>query len=195
MSLRDQLVKSGLVSKEKAKKVEREKGRKRHQAHRDREVRAALEREKRAQQEAIAAEDERKRHADRERNRKIEERTLHNQLRGEARVLIDQKRITIPKEAENRFNFTSDGRKIRSLLVTDELSRRLSEGELAICRNDRDGYDFPLLPVGDAERLLEIEKITGERWVYFLVDPEEVSDADDEWAAWDAYEASLKEDS
>ncbi len=193
MSLRDQLVKAGLVTKEKAKKVKREQGRKRHQAHRDRAVRQELEAERLAREQSIMAQDEAKKEADRERNRALQAEQAKREARLEARQLIDTNRLEIPKEAEQRFNFTSDGTKIRYVRVTEKISDRLAKGELAICRNDRDGFDYPIVPLTVAERLLEIEKIEGGRWVYFLADPDEVSDAEDEWAAWDAYEASLKE--
>lgn len=198
MSLQDQLLKAGLISKDKAKKIVSDKKRRKHQAHRDKSVRAELETEKKRRQEELKAFDEAKRAMDREKNREIQEDEARKAARIEARRLIDTERVDNAKdkrsESSERFNFSSDGKKVRFVTVTSEQSKMLAEGKLAICRNDRDGYDFPIVPKSVAERLLEIEAIEKGRWVYFLADPTEVSEADDEWAAWDAYEASLKDE-
>ena len=198
MSLQDQLLKAGLISKDKAKKIVSDKKRRKHQAHRDKSVRAELETEKKKRQEELKAFDEAKRAMDREKNREIQEDEARKAARIEARRLIDTERVDNAKDkrsdSSERFNFSSDGKKVRFVTVTPEQSKMLAEGKLAICRNDRDGYDFPIVPKKVAERLLEIEAIEKGRWVYFLADPTEVSEADDEWAAWDAYEASLKDE-
>mgnify|MGYP001384011082 CR=1 FL=1 len=111
----------------------------------------------------------------------------------EARRISDDKRVNNDK-ATDQFNFSSDGKKIRYVSVTAEQRRQLGNGNLAICRNDRDGFDYPLIPKENALRLIEIEKLMEERWVYLLIDPQEVVENADEWAAWDAYEAELSKE-
>ncbi len=192
MSLRDQLVKAGLVSKDKAKKVQAEKKRRRHQAHRDKAVKAELIAEKEARQAELRAFDEAKRALDLERNRQILAEQEKNRARSEMRDLIDRERVNDGK-GEERFNFSHDGKKIRFVSVTQKQHEDLAEGRLMICRNDRDGFDFPVLPITFKERLELLEATLEERIIYFIADLEEESEAADEWAAWDAYEASLKE--
>ena len=64
MSLRDQLVKAGIVSKEKAKEVHKETSKRKHQAHRDKAVKNELTAEKAQRQKEIKAFDEAKKAMD-----------------------------------------------------------------------------------------------------------------------------------
>lgn len=190
MSLRDQLLKAGVVSEDRAKKVEQDKKKTKHQAYRDKDVKAKLDAEKKAQQDAILASDKAQKAKAQESNQEVSLKQQRKALRVEARRIIDQKRVNVEK-ANDQFNFSSDGKKIRYVSVTAEQRKQLGNGNLAICRNDRDGFDYPLIPKENALRLVEIEKLMDERWVYLLIDPQEVVDNADEWAAWDAYEAEL----
>lgn len=190
MSLRDQLLKAGVVSEDRAKKVEQDKKKTMHQAYRDKDVKAKLDAEKKAQQDAILASEKAQKAKAQESNQEVSLKQQRKALRVEARRIIDQKRVNVEK-ANDQFNFSSDGKKIRYVSVTAEQRKQLGNGNLAICRNDRDGFDYPLIPKENALRLVEIEKLMDERWVYLLIDPQEVVDNADEWAAWDAYEAEL----
>ncbi len=193
MSLRDQLVKAGLVSKEKAKTVQKEQSKRKFQAHRDKSVKAEIESEKARTQEEIRAYDEAKKALDREKNQAILAQQEKNRARSEMRDLIDRERVNKEK-GEARFNFSHDGKKIRSVFVTDQQHKDLSDGKLMICRNDRDGFDYPVLPVTFKERIHHLEEKLGEKIFYYLSSAMTEGDAEDEWAAWDAYEASLKQD-
>lgn len=190
MSLLDQLLKAGVVSEEKAKKSEHEKKKQTHRAYRDKDVKAKLDAEKKARQNDVLAREKAEKAKSQESNQEVSLKQQRKALRIEARRIIDQKRVNVEK-ATDQFNFSSDGKKIRYVSVTAEQRRQLGNGNLAICRNDRDGFDYPLIPKENALRLLEIEKLMDERWVYLLVDPKEVVENADEWAAWDAYEAEL----
>ena len=193
MSLRDQLVKAGLVSKDKAKSVQKEKSKRQHQAHRDKAVKAELSAEKAQKQEEIKAFDEAKKAADLEKNQAILAKQEKNRARGEMRDLIDRERVNKEK-GEVRFNFSHDGKKIRSVFVTDQQHKDLGDGKLMICRNDRDGFDFPILPATFKERIHHLEEKIGDKIFYYISSALTEGDAEDEWAAWDAYEASLKKD-
>lgn len=190
MSLLDQLLKAGVVSEENAKKSEHEKKKQTHRAYRDKDVKAKLDAEKKARQNDVLAREKAEKAKSQESNQEVSLKQQRKALRIEARRIIDQKRVNVEK-ATDQFNFSSDGKKIRYVSVTAEQRRQLGNGNLAICRNDRDGFDYPLIPKENALRLLEIEKLMDERWVYLLVDPKEVVENADEWAAWDAYEAEL----
>lgn len=190
MSLRDQLLKAGAVSEDRAKKVEQERKKTKHQAYRDKDVKAKLDAEKKTQQDAILASEKANKAKSHESNQDVNLKQQRKALRLEARRIIDQRRVNVEK-ANDQFNFSSDGKKIRYVSVTTEQRKQLGNGNLAICRNDRDGFDYPLILKENALRLMEIEKLMDERWVYLLIDPKEVVDNADEWAAWDAYEAEL----
>lgn len=193
MSLRDQLLKAGLVTKEKAKAIHKETSKRKHQAHRDKSVKAEIDAEKASKQAEIKAFDEAKRAMDLEKNREILAGQEKNRARSEMRELVDRERVN--KEKGNaRFNFSHDGKKIRSVFVTNEQHQALGEGKLMICRNDRDGFDYPVLPISFKERIERLEETLGEKIFYYLASAITESDAVDEWAAWDAYEASLKQD-
>lgn len=191
MSLRDQLVKAGLVSKDRAKKAQKEKAKKLHQAHRDKNLKSELEAEKLRKEAERRAFDEAKKAMDLEKNQEIIAAQEKNRARSEMRDLIDRERVNKEK-GETRFNFSHDGKKIRSVFVTDKQHKDLSDGKLMICRNDRDGFDYPVLPVTFKERIHRLEEKLGEKIFYYLSEAMTEGDAEDEWAAWDAYEASLK---
>ncbi|GGZ79014.1 hypothetical protein GCM10007161_08130 [Ignatzschineria indica] len=191
MSLRDQLVKAGLVSKDRAKKAQKEKAKKLHQAHRDKNLKSELEAEKLRKEAERRAFDEAKKAMDLEKNQEIIAAQEKNRARSEMRDLIDRERVNKEK-GETRFNFSHDGKKIRSVFVTDKQHKDLSDGKLMICRNDRDGFDYPVLPVTFKERIHHLEEKLGEKIFYYLSEAMTEGDAEDEWAAWDAYEASLK---
>lgn len=191
MTLRDQLVKAGLVSKDRAKKAQKEKAKKLHQAHRDKNLKSELEAEKLRKEAERRAFDEAKKAMDLEKNQEIIAAQEKNRARSEMRDLIDRERVNKEK-GETRFNFSHDGKKIRSVFVTDKQHKDLSDGKLMICRNDRDGFDYPILPVTFKERIHRLEEKLGEKIFYYLSEAMTEGDAEDEWAAWDAYEASLK---
>lgn len=193
MSLRDQLVKAGIVSKEKAKEVHKETSKRKHQAHRDKAVKNELTAEKAQRQKEIKAFDEAKKAMDLAKNQEILAAQEKNRARSEMRDLIDRERVNKEK-GEARFNFSHDGKKIRSVFVTDKQHKDLGDGKLMICRNDRDGFDFPVLPITFKERIHHLEEKLGEKIFYYLSEAMTPGDAEDEWAAWDAYEASLRKD-
>lgn len=190
MSLRDQLLKAGVVSEDRAKKVEQEKKKVKHQAYRDKELKEQLAADKKSQQETIIAREKAEKEKSQTANQEVNKKQRNKALRSEVRRIIDQKRVNV-SNATDRFNFSSDGKKVRYVNVTAEQRQQLGRGQLAICRNDRDGFDYPLIPKENALRLIEIEKIMEERWIFLLIDPKEAVENADEWAAWDAYEAEL----
>lgn len=193
MSLRDQLVKAGIVSKEKAKAVENERSKRKFQAHRDKKLKAEIEAEKAQKAAELKAFDEAKKAMDREKNQAIQAEQEKNRARSEMRDLIDRERVNKEK-GDVRFNFTHDGKKIRSVFVTDKQHKDLSDGKLMICRNDRDGFDYPVLPVSFKDRIHHLEEKLGEKIFYYLSEAMTQGDEEAEWAAWDAYEESLKKD-
>lgn len=137
--LQEQLLKAGLVKKSKVAQVAREQDKARHgKAPADPDgIRREAERvreEKVARDRALAAERKAQAHA--------------AELRAQARQIIQDKRV--PRSGDSEYRFTADGA-IRTLLVNDELRRKLSAGVLVIARLD-DRYELLPRAAGDKVR-------------------------------------------
>ena len=153
MSLRDELLKTGLVSADKAKKLESDTRKQEHQRKKGKALaaeEAARQAEARRQTEAEAA---RKREQDRRLNLEREAEKKQRELAARAHQLIDSHRLNDPK-AEIFYNFL-DSRRIRAIRVTPPQHKALAMGRLAILRGDRDQFDFPLVPREIAVKLAE----------------------------------------
>lgn len=140
-ALQEQLLKAGLAKKSKVAQVAREQTKARHgkgSSGETDEIRREAERareEKVARDRALAAEQKAKAQA--------------AELKAQARQIIRDKKL--PPEGESEYRFTADGA-IRTVLVTDELRRKLSAGQLVVARLD-DRY--VLLPRAAGEKVRE----------------------------------------
>ncbi|BDU16454.1 DUF2058 domain-containing protein [Lysobacter auxotrophicus] len=138
--LQEQLLKAGLVKKSKVAEVAREQNKARH-------AKAPAERNE------IQVEAERARADKAERDRAIEaERKAQAraaELRAQARQIIQDRKV--PRSGESEYRFT-EGNTIRTLLINDDLRKKLSSGALVIARiDDR----FELLPRAAADKVRE----------------------------------------
>ena len=146
MSLRDELLKAGLVSADKAKKLDSDGRKQDHQRKKNQALaaeEAARQAETRRQVEAEAA---RKREQDRKLNLEREAEKKQRESIARAQQLIDSHRLNDP-QAEIFYNFLdSDGHWIRAIRVTPSQRKALAMGRIAILRGDRDEFDFSLAP-------------------------------------------------
>lgn len=154
MSLRDELLKAGLVSRDKVRESETESRKHRHEVRKDK-VSAAAEAQRRAderrRQEAEAA---RKRERDRQLSRDREGEKERRAAEARARQLIDSHRLNEP-EADIPYYVLVGGRHVRSVRVTRRQQQLLAAGRLGIaCHPDND-YDFPLVDRDTALKLAE----------------------------------------
>jgi uncharacterized protein len=138
--LQEQLLKAGLVKKSKVSEVAREQHKARHAKAPSgpNEIQQEAERaraEKAERDRALAAE------------RKAQARIA--ELRAQARQIIEDKKV--PRAGESEYRFTADGA-IRTLLVNDDLRRKLSSGVLVIARL---GERYELLPRAAADKVRE----------------------------------------
>jgi len=144
-SLRDQLLKAGLVSEKQARQAERESGQQQHRKDKrpkkDRAARAGA-----APGPGLAAKAER----DRELNRRRQERAEAKARQAELRQLLEQLRLPKP-ESDDYFNFV-DGGKVRRVPVDPALRERLVRGEVLIVRC---AGRYELLPANSADRIRE----------------------------------------
>lgn len=138
--LQEQLLKAGLVKKSKVAEVAREQ----HKAKHAKAASGASE---------IQLEAERVRAEKVERDRALEaERKAQAraaELRAQARQIVNDRKV--PRTGESEYRFVVDGI-IRTLLVNDDLRRKLSSGALVIVQLDE---RFELLPRAAAEKIRE----------------------------------------
>jgi uncharacterized protein YaiL (DUF2058 family) len=148
LSLREQLLKAGLVTEKQAKQAERSTNDQRHQQARGgkRAPPPPPPAPARAAQQAQAA----KLLRDQELNRKRQEKAERKARAAELRQLVEQLRVPRP-ESDDYYNFV-DGGKVRRLQVTPELRARIAAGSLVIVRYDG-RYD--LVPADVVERVRE----------------------------------------
>ncbi|HEY9143183.1 MAG TPA: DUF2058 domain-containing protein [Arenimonas sp.] len=137
--LQEQLLKAGLAKKSKVAEVARAQDKARHaKGSKDPDdIRREAERvreEKVARDRALAAEQK--------------ARAQAAELKAQARQIIRDKKL--PPEGESEYRFTADGA-IRTVLVSDELRRKLSAGHVVIARLD-DRYVLLPRAAGDKVR-------------------------------------------
>lgn len=138
--LQEQLLKAGLVKKSKVAEVAREQNKARHgkgpteasEIQRDAERARA---EKAERDRALSAE------------RKAQ--ALSTELRAQARQIIEDKKV--PRSGESEYRFNADGA-IRSLLVNDDLRKKLASGTLVIARL---GERYELIPRAAGDKVRE----------------------------------------
>ncbi|MET0292051.1 MAG: DUF2058 domain-containing protein [Steroidobacteraceae bacterium] len=129
MSLRDQLLKAGLVTSKQVEDVERQKNRNQFRAPRDRRPPPPSPQQIAAQRAAAE-----KATRDAELNRKKQEKAERKAKFAQIKQLVEQNHV--PRvETDDYYNFV-DGKKISRISVTPELRARLIAGSLAIVRNE-----------------------------------------------------------
>jgi uncharacterized protein YaiL (DUF2058 family) len=141
-SLRDQLIRAGLVSEQQAK-LASQKGR---QPQQSRKKPAPVPEHVRAAQQAQAA----KAAKDQQLNQRQQEKAERRARRAQVRQLVEQNRVP-QAEGDDCYNFV-DGGKIRRIGVNAQLRASLLKSELAIVRCDS---QYELVPTAVAERIRE----------------------------------------
>ena len=129
MSLREQLLKAGLVNEQQAREAERQLQRQQQdrQQQPKRQRDQPTERDRAAQQRVAA-----KAARDQELNRLQRDQAERKERQAQARQLIEQN--CLPKiDSEDYFNFV-DGRRVRRIAVDAVRRERLNSGELVIVR-------------------------------------------------------------
>ena len=168
-SLSDQLLKAGLVSKGKAKKVRHEQKGKRKKGQG-----GGVEEEARAAAQQAAAE---KAERDRELNRKREEEKREKAVAAQIRQMIEANRQPKAEGHDGEaYNFT-DGTKVKRIHVAPDIADGIAKGRLAIVRLD-EGYEVVAAPV--AEKIRERD----ESYIVLLNDAKaaDTPDEDDPYA-------------
>jgi len=149
-SLRDQLLKAGLISKKQANDVERQIERQeRPRSGKNRPPAGAVSPQV-ARGAPVAKAAQAKVAHDRELNRRQREKAENKARLAQAKQLVEQNRITAAASGEY-FNFV-DGPKIRRIAVDDAIRERLMRGDIAIVSFNG---SYELVPRAVAERIAE----------------------------------------
>ncbi|HJP38996.1 MAG TPA: DUF2058 domain-containing protein [Gammaproteobacteria bacterium] len=142
-SLQEQLLKTGVVDKKKAKYIEQEK---RKQKKKTPKGQAQLNE---ATEEAIANREERVAR-DRELSRQLNEKAERKAVAAQIKQLIEVNRVD-RNDGEISYQFT-DGKKINKIYVTALLQTQLSNGLIAIVKL---GDQYELVPSPVAEKIAQ----------------------------------------
>jgi uncharacterized protein YaiL (DUF2058 family) len=169
LSLRDQLLKAGLVNEKQAKQVGKEQQKKQrleNKGHIEKD-----ESQKLAAQQAMAEKAARDQVLNRQQQEKVEQKARTAQIK----QLIEVSRL--PKlTTEDYYNFVDD-KKVKRLAVNSLMRNKLSSGSLAIVRH---GGGYEVIP---REAALKIQERDAQRVVLLNI-PTEAPDADDPYAAY-----------
>lgn len=169
LSLRDQLLKAGLVNEKQAKQAERQK-KKQHRMVQKGQVEADLT----AQQAAAQALAE-KAQKDQELNRQQQEKAERKALTAQIRQLIESCRL--PKlDTDDYYNFV-DQKKVKRIAVNDLVRNKLSSGSLAIASH---GGAYEIIPRDAALKIQERDA----RRIVLLNTQSAAPDEDDPYAAY-----------
>jgi uncharacterized protein YaiL (DUF2058 family) len=142
-SLQEQLLKAGLADEKKAREVRNEKRKQRKQQPKGATtVNEAEERARKARQEKA----ERDRQLNLERKKEAEKKAIQAQIR----QLIETNRLDRSR-GETSYQFV-DGKKIKKILVNDQMVDQLSRGRLAIVAL---GDHYEIVPDRVARKIME----------------------------------------
>lgn len=169
LSLRDQMLKAGLVNEKQAKQATKEQ--KRQQRLEKKGAVAVDDSQRQAALEAMAQKQKR----DQELNRQQQEASERKAAVAQIRQLIESARL--PKlDSEDYYNFV-DHKKVKRIAVNTVVRNKLSSGSLAIVKH---GGGYEIIPRDVA---LKIQERDARRIVLLNIETEEVS-ADDPYAAY-----------
>ncbi len=170
ISLRDQLLKVGLVNQKQAKQVSKDKQKQQRLVHKGQIEQDDTQ--QRLAQEALAEKVKR----DQELNRLQQEKVEAKARAAQVKQLIEVSRL--PKlTTEDYYNFVDD-KKVKRISVNTLMRNQLSNGFLAIVHH---GGGYEVIP---REAALKIQERDPQRIVQLNVKTEEVAAEDDPYAAY-----------
>ena len=169
LSLRDQLLKAGLVNEKQAKQVGKQQQKQKRLEHK-----GQVEKDESQKLAALQAMAE-KAARDQELNRQQQEKAEQKARAAQVKQLIEHSRL--PKlTSEDYYNFVDD-KKVKRLAVNNLMRDKLSRGSLAIVRH---GGGYEVIP---REAALKIQERDPRR-IVLLNTPTEAAEADDPYAAY-----------
>ena len=145
LSLQDQLKKTGLIDEKKAKQLKRAKAKQEKLARKS--GKSEVDQAKIELERAKAAQIEKDRQLNLEKNRRAERVALAAQIKQLIAMNV------VPKDGEQKFSFTDDKR-IKHIYVSQTQIDQLSRGTLAIVtQTNGQKQDYVLVPMGVAKKI------------------------------------------
>lgn len=160
MSLKDQMLKAGLVSQKKHKKASKSSKKSRDLA---REVKASVESNKQQQVEKA-----------RSLNQMNNEQAQQKAIKAQVKQLVSMNKIDI-NNGDIKYNFTHDN-VIKHLYVKEDIRKQLLAGVLAIAETDS---QYVVIPASVANKIQQRDQQTV---VHMQTDTQESVDEDDPYA-------------
>lgn len=128
-SLQEQLKQAGLINEKKAKQIQKDKRKQTKQAHKSKHV--VLDETKQSVQAARAEKIQHDRELNRQRQAEAEQKAIAAQIK---QLIVTHRQAKLARgETEVEYNFT-DGKTIKTLLVTPRVQQQLMRGQLAIAK-------------------------------------------------------------
>ena len=155
MSLRDQLLKAGLVNKKQAKKAENQVRQQEHQAKKNKAVARELQSQREEELQLIEEQRKAKQQQDFELNLQRERFRIERENVLRCRQLMNSNGLN-ERSAQERYYFLEAGRYVRKVQVTAWQREMLARGRLAIGRVDEQLDDFVVLPYDVAQTILQL---------------------------------------
>lgn len=155
MSLRDQFLKAGLVSKKQAKQAEAQAKNKEHQAKKNKVVAEELAAEKEEELRRIEAKRLEKHQSDLELNLKREQLRIERENFLRCRQLLKSNAANEMRASEVYYFLESD-RFVRKVLVTSWQREMLARGKMAIGRMSEQVDEFVIIPYAVAQTILDL---------------------------------------
>jgi uncharacterized protein YaiL (DUF2058 family) len=155
MSLRDQLLKAGLVSKKQAKQADTQTKFQEHQAKKSKVVAKELEAQRDEELRRLEEERAAKQKADFELNLQREQKRLERE--GMLRcVQLMKSNAVNERAARDNYYFLESNRFVRKVQVTPWQREMLARGRMAIGRVYEQVDEFVILPYNIAQTVLEL---------------------------------------
>jgi len=130
-SLQDQLLKIGVIDKQKKKKVQHEQRKDGNKARQAVKSGKKVDPQTLVDQQQLAQERHDKKSRDLELNKQRDAERAEKAIVAEVQQIVQQHSIVIPKEADVAYNFMHQN-KVKKIYVTNEQQRHLTLGQLAI---------------------------------------------------------------
>lgn len=152
MSLKDQLLKAGLIDQSKAQKAEQDQRKQAHQKTAKAQKQAKKSGEVVVDEAKVLADKARQEQAERSRelNRQQREQADKKAIQAQIRQLIDMNRID-RKHGDLAYQF-ADGNKIKKIYLTTKLQDQLAYGVIALVKA---GDNYELVPKVVAEKIAQ----------------------------------------
>ena len=175
-SLQDQLLKIGVVDKQKSKKVQHQQRKEGNKARQSVKSGKKVDSQTLVDPQQLAKERHDKKIRDLELNKQRDAQRAEKAIVAEVQQIIRQHTVAIPKEADVAYNFTHQN-KVKKIYVSEEQQQQLTLGQLAIAII---GERHILIPDKIAERI-EARLPSS----VIRIHPETISNGDDPYADYE----------